>query len=1530
MIEVVVVVAITGIAVAFLYNVFNSLYRSYRCESLEAGMRQNARVALDTVVRDVNMAGYHITRYGDDNKADLAVTRAETDRIEFDLHRLDIDTNTYESKMIYYHLATDVSTGKQNLYRQVRDKPGLPAPDELVAENVTSFALSYFDEEGSALTALPSQYTFGNPPPQLLKDIRQVEVGVQARMEAEPDFCAAYDAATGAFDWPRLELSTKVVAKNLAVDETTCDSIPPAVPTGLRVVDSRDCSDKLSVRWSKNTDLDLEGYVIHYGAGKQRKVPVGDLADIENPEKILSPDDLLITKNDDRTTSPNTYSISLSAYDSCGNYSNRSAPAAANPLPDILSFASAGNDTTVNPAKPATAQSFTVAAGAPYGLNLTWSPPLDDGGTSADESSIVGYRLYRSENPFADGVNIIDAFLIADETALDAGATSWSDSGLEACRPYYYALASVNCDETLVDTYLFDGGGAGDYAPATNVPDDDTIPANDPTRSPPDLAGSSKGWQRLFVVLDNPTTDEFPDFVKTEVYFSKGGTCPSISSGSVVGGTLIPNGEGGTPGTFPGRGSQSFIFVDEGQPPPAPPALDETSQYCLLGVAYDNCGVYLASSPVQLTPDEVCDDFPVGEPTGWPSAPTYTSCDPEWVSLTWEYPDKDSIADFAGYRIWRRGPQSSTYAELTGAPVQAEAWKDAKDLQEGGSYRYEVKATDRAYENCSATFPSNISLPLDIPSATGWITPGRLVPFGCDLDPLAPWNFVTVFSDGMDPNAPFAGDPFSYTWHNNVRFFLQNTSAGEMKVESMTVAWQNENALLRSVTVGGPPSSSAANTGLCTAGNPQSNLAAALSETATSMSVGSVASFPDQGTVVVGSEDISYTGRDEVNNILYGLQRGFGGTSPQGHSAGTLVRLRTGLATCSLNALVTDIASGVGSLSVPIPVILHFTNDDGSVNRFTDMRGDRFEVSMGVRNQSLQQSTCKPELFTVRVPEGPELRDFSQGSAERFLTPALPVPGESGTTRDDDLQLPAATDMNVFGTVVDRSSSCGVSGSLGFGRLVLFQATESVASLGDVPEMPVGSPPAEFDLQGLGGTDYAVFDPATLSGGKISSVADGVSWYFLLAVDRAGNFDRHPSPEFGDFAYHQGPFDKCAVKPEPPVLRGTSTPGSVSLDWDAPLYYTNGGDLNDPPDSLLYDVLVWEVPGGSPMILCGDTASLSCSHSEDMTTHAFAYSVKAKNSCGSGARESDFSNVYYECEGDQDFCPLFTVSPGRVSLGEPFLLQASGICFFAGNGHNDSVTFDITSSMETESVTAVEIGDSGTFAATVTASQCSDAPTPTTLTSAVTASDTTFPVASTGCFPPQGVITVGAETVHYTGVAGSSLTGAVRGVAGTSAVDHATGETVAFAIADVVASSADESLTVEFITGSTVRETKYVSVGSFGCSDVPAVPGSFGVVRGGAGGEEANMSWTSVSDIDLAGYEIEYRACDNTNHPCDSWPGSTWTPADTGSPQITEDICAESSTMTVDPDREYEFRMRSFDSCPTPQRSAWTTSVILN
>ena len=74
-----------------------------------------------------------------------------------------------------------------------------------------------------------------------------------------------------------------------AADEATPDCTPPAVPTGLAVVDTRSCGNKLSVKWNKIADLDLAGYKIFYGPTDFVRVPVRALVDKNSPQFTLNP-----------------------------------------------------------------------------------------------------------------------------------------------------------------------------------------------------------------------------------------------------------------------------------------------------------------------------------------------------------------------------------------------------------------------------------------------------------------------------------------------------------------------------------------------------------------------------------------------------------------------------------------------------------------------------------------------------------------------------------------------------------------------------------------------------------------------------------------------------------------------------------------------------------------------------------------------------------------------------------------------------------------------------------------------------------------------------------------------------------------------------------------------------------------------------------------------------------------------------------------------------------------------------------------
>ena len=109
-------------------------------------------------------------------------------------------------------------------------------------------------------------------------------------------------------------------------------------------------------------------------------------------------------------------------------------------------------------------------------------------------SATAGYRLYRSTAPFASGAHIDGSLQIAGSPLIDEGDAhcypdarrvrvpmptwiDWIDSKLEGCTTYYYAVASVNCDETLVAGYLYNSNPAlSDYAVASVTAPAETTP----------------------------------------------------------------------------------------------------------------------------------------------------------------------------------------------------------------------------------------------------------------------------------------------------------------------------------------------------------------------------------------------------------------------------------------------------------------------------------------------------------------------------------------------------------------------------------------------------------------------------------------------------------------------------------------------------------------------------------------------------------------------------------------------------------------------------------------------------------------------------------------------------------------------------------------------------------------------------------------------------------------------------------------------------------------------------------------------
>ncbi len=85
-------------------------------------------------------------------------------------------------------------------------------------------------------------------------------------------------------------------------------------------------------------------------------------------------------------------------------------------------------------------------------------------------------------------------------------------------------------------------------------------------------------------------------------------------------------------------------------------------------------------------------------------------------------------------------------------------------------------------------------------------------------------------------------------------------------------------------------------------------------------------------------------------------------------------------------------------------------------------------------------------------------------------------------------------------------------------------------------------------------------------------------------------------------------------------------------------------------------------------------------------------------------------------------------------------------------------------------------------------------PTSSTLSSGITNAVTTIPLASVTGYSTEGIVTIDSEMLYYTGISGTSLTGAQRGQNGTAAAAHSSGATVSQNMCQLVSTGAVPSL----------------------------------------------------------------------------------------------------------------------------------------
>lgn len=171
LIEFLLVVTISGVVISAIYCLYITQNRCYIIQDQVAEMQQNTRVAIETMVREIRMAGYDPT-----GKSGAGIIAAGSNSIRFTAD-LSGDGDTDDSgEDVTFSLYDSGNDGDLDLGKKVGKGPNQP-----VAENVVTLTFLYTLVDGS-VTNNPSD-------PRL---IRRVQIFLTTQTE-KPDHNYSYN-----------------------------------------------------------------------------------------------------------------------------------------------------------------------------------------------------------------------------------------------------------------------------------------------------------------------------------------------------------------------------------------------------------------------------------------------------------------------------------------------------------------------------------------------------------------------------------------------------------------------------------------------------------------------------------------------------------------------------------------------------------------------------------------------------------------------------------------------------------------------------------------------------------------------------------------------------------------------------------------------------------------------------------------------------------------------------------------------------------------------------------------------------------------------------------------------------------------------------------------------------------------------------------------------------------------------------------------------------------------------------------------
>jgi hypothetical protein len=771
------------------------------------------------------------------------------------------------------------------------------------------------------------------------------------------------------------------------------------------------------------------------------------------------------------------------------------------------------------------------------------------------------------------------------------------------------------------------------------------------------------------------------------------------------------------------------------------------------------------------------------------------------------------------------GPKATTFKAFMDAPNTTgetlTVGPISTGVTDGVIYSFGVVATDCVYENSTDPLYQN--------NYSGWktissIAPGRIVRDEMCPDPVLPIDIqctkdeprereilTGVDLDNSAGNGTGQATPSSTLTHDTITLFFENTSAATMTIQ--------------------------------------------------------------------GLGELSWINSDAIlKEVTIG-----GGRSGVGSITTTITTLPTVLIPSGVDPY-TRTLSGVDLTDVTItaktryvPIIFRFEDSSGGP---VDMRADQLRITLDINNDSTGTASCvsyltiSEDIGGIPVPTGPTITLTQQDHPNPdFPTPGFAVPGITGlNVVESGVEGPVIVDARVdvtVSTIVTSNTTDALGNPIDISSVKLFfKATSNsttVAPTSGFTEVTmtddIGNPCSGFTSGSCNGTITAQ------DGQRV--------WYYILAEDVQGNFDRDPEIDNGAYVYDQKTFDVCDVTPNPPTnLSIVSVTGpdinnlfDIGLSWTEPATYTNGVAI-DAGDTLTYSVF----RNGSSTALAASCSSGTCTVTDTgLLAGVYSYNVKASNSCATpGPNVSDFSDTTATCAGVSGQATI-DVNPTSIFQGESYTVTIVDCLAIVSPNDLTTEVINVTSGFTGFTNTSAVAG--GTFNPTVNETG------PATATF-ITTIETTGDVAESGKLLVAETDTI---TAFY-----------------------------AFAI----------------------PSSKTVSVVPDPCDSTPKVPVNLcsGPNAGACNtsGNNIHIEWSAVTQntddsaiIDLAGYNVFMKVVKDSDSSVVKDFGTT-PDAIVGPGTTSADLRADFGNLAQ---HTYFFRVTAFDTCATPNESGFSSVV---